>query len=117
MSYVPYGPPPQSSPRAQELSMRLKETIDKYKRDNPDLTSGEIRQALSMVSVGAAAKKMSVAIGLAVALMLLGLLGFFFAQRGGEMDITKIAQGLPTIAIVLVVILGVGVLFLSKRNS
>ena len=38
MSYVPYVPPPQASPRVQELSRRLNDTIEKFKREYPDIT-------------------------------------------------------------------------------
>lgn len=52
MTFVPIiVPPPQPSPRAQELSRRVSEVVERFRREHPDMSASEIRQALSMASM------------------------------------------------------------------
>jgi len=46
MPMVPFVPPPTASVRAQELGARLAQLIRDYQQHNPDVSAGEVRQAI-----------------------------------------------------------------------
>lgn len=48
MSYVP-GTPPPISPRVRELSRRVTEVVDEFRRQYP-MSAGEVRQALRLAA-------------------------------------------------------------------
>jgi len=78
MTFVPIiVPPPQPSPRSQELSRRVGELVEQFRREHPEMNASEIDQALSMASTRAGSTKaLRVALLLGVAL-LTALLVFF----------------------------------------
>ncbi len=53
MVFVPYVPPSQPSPRAQELGQRVALTVAEFRQKYPDLSDEEVRQALAS-AVGSA---------------------------------------------------------------
>jgi len=112
VTHVPYVPsPPPVSPRAQELSRRLRETIDKYKQENPSVTALDIRQALSMsVPSGSVPRRVAVvaALGLAV---LGGMVAFFLSSEPGNADVLK-----PVLIVALMVVIGVIVVVKSRSG-
>jgi hypothetical protein len=74
MVFVPMVPPPQPSPRAQELGQRFALTIAEFEQKYPDLSAEEIRQAMEVAASRspdhrrpAAAGVAAVVAGLAVA--------------------------------------------------
>lgn len=83
MSYVPFVPPSPPSPRVYELGRRLKEVIDSFRREDPDVTSAEIRQAFGMAMGGVSTKARSTLIALALGLLALGFLGFLLFRASG----------------------------------
>ncbi len=85
MAFVPYVPPSQPSPRAQELGQRVALTVAEFRQKYPDLTDEEIRQALDsaagsatsgggrpVAALGAIAAAVAVAAGLGVYLFARG---------------------------------------------
>ncbi len=88
MSYVPYvhvPQPPPPSAQAQELSRRLGEVIESYRREHPSMSDAEIRQALGLSSakLGTNAAPAAVIVGLLIALF--GGLAFFFLAKGDSL--------------------------------
>jgi hypothetical protein len=101
MFFVPIVPSTptqqQVSARARELSSLLSHAVREYRSRNPDVSSGEIRQAFSLssqdlaktghLSSGSDAAARAVAIGLA--LLLAGGLAFFLVAEDVEVSITS----------------------------
>ncbi len=83
MTFVPAVTPPAPSPRASELGSRLTETIDRFRRENPTVSSAEIRQAMSLAMKGAGNGVAGIAGALAAAFLIFGVLVFFYVNRGG----------------------------------
>jgi len=114
MTFVPIVvvPTPPPSPQAQELSRRLRETIDGFCRDHPETSPGEIRQAMSLAKSGLGTKGQGFVVALVAGLALLGVLVFFLFGRqlplGGRW---------PILAIIAVggVLLAVLAAFLRRR--
>ena len=111
MTYVPVTPPPAPSPRAQELSRLLTETIDGFRRDHPGMTGTEIRQALSLATSPDSTKRRAMVIALALGLLLFGLLIFFYQSRGGSFE-----GGQPWVLVAIGVFSIVGVAVAALRN-
>jgi len=113
VAFVPYVPPPQPpSPQAQELGRRLTETIEGFRREHPDTSPAEIRQAVQLALAGRGGSSRAavrVLVGLVVAMAALGLL---LLRRHGEPGAWP-----PVAAIVaFVLILGVGFAVLLKNR-
>ena len=84
MSFVPFIPPPeQASPRAHELSRRITEAIESFRREQPDLKAEEIRQAARLALRGAGTGKEQLVVILGVLVALAGLGVFFYMKSGG----------------------------------
>ena len=81
MSFVPVAPPQPPSPRAQELGRRLGEVVEKFRREHPDLTGTEIRQAMGLATGGMGAKSVALLVALALGLLAAGLLAALFLRR------------------------------------
>jgi hypothetical protein len=101
MTFVPYVPPPPTSPRAYELGVRLEETIESFRRDQPGTTDSEVKQAIGLVRQRAGANNPGVVGGVAAMLVLLGVFALFAAGR---------RAGMPIPWSVVAVIAGAGVL-------
>jgi hypothetical protein len=109
MAFVPFVQPPPPSPRAYELGRRLKETIDGFRQQNPNVTSADIRQAMQLAQRGTGAESQKTALAIAVALLVLGLLAaFYFLRRPGEANsipMTAVVMGAAAVILVLKVFL------------
>jgi hypothetical protein len=75
MSYVPYVPPPEASPRARELGQRLGDVIRDFRQRYPDLNSGDVHMAFKIAMSSSGMDRtpqvraiLALAIGLAAAL-------------------------------------------------
>jgi hypothetical protein len=106
MSFVPVIPPQeQASPRAQELSRRIAETIESFRREHPDLKPREIRQASRLALRGAGTgKEQQINVILALLLVLLGL-GALFVIKSGAGESTVPILAIAAIILVLAVVL------------
>ncbi|KPJ61566.1 MAG: hypothetical protein AMJ46_00165 [Latescibacteria bacterium DG_63] len=112
MPFVPVTPPPPPSPRAQELGRRLREVIDNFRREHPDMTGTEISQAMGLAMRGAGSRRQALLIGVVLALLALGFLAFFlFRRQSGEEGQTVI---LPIIVVLAMVFAGAAA-FLKNR--
>ena len=104
MSFVPFVPPSPPSPRAYELGRRLKETIDGFRQENPSVSKTEIRQAMGLATQRSGSQP--VLIALALGLMLLGALGFFYYSRqSGDVDRN----------VMMMVIIGAGIALVALK--
>ena len=81
MSFVPFVPPSAPSPRTDELGGRLKETVDSFRRDHPELSDAEIRQAMELAAKGTRAKHPAALVLLMAGFALLGVLVFRLVGR------------------------------------
>ena len=120
MSYVPIVTPthvPPPSPRTRELSELLAKVLDEYTKAHPATSSAEIRAAIRMAQMSAGPDRsnvavgISLAIGLGVAMLALGL--FFFRSTGGDLEIGPI---FPMIIMVAIVVLGVVAAMIAMRS-
>ena len=104
--FVPYVPPPQPpSPQAQELGRRLSETIEGFRREHPDTSAAEIRQAVQLALAGRGGRNRAAVRVLLGVLAALGILGFLLMQRSSGQE------AWPPIAAIIVFILVIGVAF------
>ena len=110
MAYVPIVTPPTgqppASPRTRELAGLLTKVLDEYTKAHPAVTPAEVRAALRLAQMSAGpdrskvAAGLSVAVGLGVAMLTLGL---FFFRSSGEVDFPVI---LPLLIMGVIVLLG-----------
>jgi len=112
MLFVPYVPPHRPSARAQELSRRLKETIDQYSILHPDLKTEEIQQAAQLVTPRAVQQKQIVALVIAGAVLLVAALGAVVEKGGSGIDEQFLLPGI--ILVVGVVLVGVMIVLKSR---
>ncbi len=106
MSFVPViAPPSAPSPRASELGSRLTTTIDRFRQENPTVSSAEIRQAVSLALNGARTGGAGLAGALAALFLVFGSLVFIFLARGG-LDF----GGQP---LILMTVIGTGIIALA----
>ena len=111
MTFVPYVPPPvPPSPRTQELSRRLRATVESFRQENPEVTAAEVRAALDLVK-GRAAPAPAVII-LQVGLAVLGFLGFLLLSRMSSGSAPPLASSIA----VGVGILTLALVFLLRRR-
>jgi hypothetical protein len=76
--------PPATSQKAHRLAGELGRVIEDFRRENRGVTDAEVRAALRLAGTrasGSARKEALIAAGVAL-LFGLGLLAFFFVQRG-----------------------------------
>ena len=105
MTFVPFVPPPSPSPRARELSIRLRETIEHFRRDNPGTTSHDVKLAMTLATTKTGARNQAVVAAVLALMLGLGVLAFFFAGRqasfGNQWMILAviIAAGIFTVAL------------------
>lgn len=106
MTFVPYVPPPAApaSPRVHELARRLSETISSFRRDYPDVTAAEVRQALGLAMRGLGTQSTPIAVALAVAMVLLGLVAVF---------VSRLPIGSVGPSLILPILVGVGIVALG----
>jgi hypothetical protein len=65
----------------------LKETLDGFRQENPSVSNTEIRQAMGLATQRSGNQPVTIAIAMAIGLLLLGVLGFFFYSRqSGDVD-------------------------------
>jgi hypothetical protein len=106
MSFVPVIPPQEgASPRAQELSRRITEAIESFRREQPDLKPEEIRQAARLALRGAGTGKEQLVVILGALLALLGVGAFFALKSGGAGESTYPIIAIAAIILVLAVVL------------
>jgi hypothetical protein len=111
MPFVPFVAPAPPSPRANELGRQLSEIIKKYCHENPDMTVTEIRQAMILAQRELGSGSQPVVIALVIALLLLGVIGFFFVNRQPDVMNQPI---LVMIVVAAVITIGIG-FFLKNR--
>jgi hypothetical protein len=81
MAFVPFTQSSTPSGRAYELGTRLKETIDGFRQEHPNITGTEIRQAVELATRGTVTASQPIALAVGVALLLLlGLFAFLFFE-------------------------------------
>jgi hypothetical protein len=107
MSFVPFIPPKRSaSARTEELARRIKEVIEGFRREHPDLGRREIREAVRMALVGAGAGPQAAAVLLGATLAVIGgLLLYIFSFEGdkeGRLPVIVIGILVAFIALVTV---------------
>ena len=105
MVFVPSPPP--ASARAEELGRRLAETINAYRREQPELTRMEIRHALRLAFRDAGTRPTIIALGVGAAILVGALAAFTQKSGAGESKVP---------AAVFVVLLGILVLFVFFRR-
>jgi hypothetical protein len=109
-TFVPVVPPT-PSPRAEELGQRLAETIEGYRRQNPDLSGLDVRQALRLAAaragdLGAPPRALIALIaGLAVAGLALAL-----ATESPRAAGAPLVTAIPVVAVIVGLLLVVVVL-------
>ena len=110
--FVPYVPPQQpASPQAQELGRRLSEAIEGSRREHPDTSVAEIRQAVQIALAGRGGTNRAAVRVLLGVLAAMGVAGFLLLQRPSGPE-----GAVPVTAIVVVVLLvGVALAMLIKR--
>ena len=83
MVYVPSAPPPPSSPRIRELGMRLSEVIQDFQRQHPNMSAGEVRQAIRYAATRVSGRRSSspAAVVGAVAAAGFGMVGALVATQ------------------------------------
>jgi len=83
MAYVPIPsqPQPPASPRARELSQKIRATIEEFERHYPGTEPADVRRALELASGETNRTRMTVSltVGLVVAGLIGLLVAFFFA--------------------------------------
>ena len=119
MSYVPivtstYVPPP--SPRTRELADLLAKVLNEYTKAHPATSKAEVRAAIRLAQASAGsdttkvAAGISLALGLGVAMLTLGL---FYFRSAGEVEIGPI---FPMIIMALIVLLGLVVAIVKMKE-
>jgi len=104
-----FVPPPVASPRARELGRELADVIEKYRREHPDVSGREVRQALRIALRGGEARPQVALLAMGVA-ALLGLFASLYRNSGEG------GGGLPILPFILLIVLLVGwVLFVRLR--
>jgi hypothetical protein len=122
MTYVPIVTPPVTqpppSPRTRELAGLLTKVLEEYSKAHPAVTAAEVRAALriAQMSAGPDRSKMaagvSVAVGLGVAALTMGL--FFFRSAGsGEVEFPVV---LPMVILGIIVVLGMVVAMIRLKG-
>ncbi len=112
MNMPPVVPPPVPSRKAGELGDRLKQTIDDYRRDHPEMTEAEIRQALEQAKQGNRARSPPLLALLLVGFALLGVLVFRLVGR----VLPAVGQAPILTVAVVVAILGIAIVALFRRR-
>ena len=103
MPFIPFVPSPPPSPRAHELGRRLKEAIDSFRREHPDMSATEIGQAVRLAMKGVSSKSDAAVIGLVAGLAILGVLVFLLlGRKTGAAGSTAIVPIIVAVAIVAV---------------
>jgi len=100
MSYVPISTAG-SSQRARELSRRITEAVDQFKRENPDMKGFEIRQALRIALRETSPVPRGVRIGLAALALAVGAVMFFMVASPAD-SATRIM--IPAALITMIVV-------------
>jgi len=99
------------SPQAQELGRRLGETIERFRREHPDTSPAEIREAVRMALAGRGGLNTARVGVLLAVIALLGGLGFLFMSR------LQGREAWPVVATVIVFVLIIGLaLAVSLKN-
>jgi hypothetical protein len=111
MTFVPFVQPPSPSPRAYELSRRLIEAIGNFRRDNPNTTNLDIRQAINLAMNEVRTRNQAVLVSLLVVMLGLGALVFFFASSQ-----SRFGNQMMILAFVIVAGIFVIVLSVLRRN-
>ena len=117
MTFVPIvtpTPTPPPSPRTRELRDLLSKVVDEYAKAHPATTNAEIRAAFRLAQMGrgsdSTAAVLSLAVGLGVAMLGLGIFYFF---RAGDLEIRPI---LPMIIGVAIVAFGILAVFKARSG-
>ena len=112
MNFVPIIVPPPPSHRARELSCKIQETVEEYRRYDPALSSTDVQQALRLAATQTSdgTRVAAVIVALLGALALLG--GLFLWRGGGETTPTT-----TMIALVGIIVLGLVVVMIKARGS
>lgn len=119
MTYVPMVTPthvPPPSPRTRELAGLLAKVLDEFTKAHPATTGAEVRAAIRMAqtSAGPDRKKVaagiSLALGLGVAMLTLGL---FFFRSAGDVEIGPI---FPMVIMGIIVLLGLVVVIVKMQS-
>lgn len=123
MTYVPIVTPPVTqpppSPRTRELAGLLTKVLEEYEKAHPAVTSAEVRAALRLAQMSAGpdrskvAAGVSLAVGLGVAMLTLGLFFFRSSGGGGDMEFPVI---LPMIIMGVIVLLGMLVVMIRLKG-
>jgi hypothetical protein len=74
-----------TSERAQQLSKRLAETVEQFRREHTDLTSEDIQQAMQLAQVkGPPAQQRLIAVAIVAAILFVGLAVALLTQPPGK---------------------------------
>ncbi len=104
MVYTPAAPPPPSSPKVRELGMRLSEVVQDFQRRHPNMTAGEVRQAIRYAAARASGGRSSsaaVVVGAAAAAGF-GILGALMATQSEASSRFVVLAGIIALGIVAV---------------
>ena len=120
MTYVPVvtsTPPPPPSPRTRELAGLLTKVLEEYSKAHPAVTKAEIRAAVRLAQMTAGpdrtkvATVLSLALGLGVAFLTLGL--FYFRSAGD----VEYGPFFPMIILAMIVLIGVVALAVKAKSG
>ncbi len=103
MAYTPSAPLP-SSPKVRELGMRLSELIQDFQRQHPNMSAGEVRQAIRYAATrvsGGRSSSTAVAVGAASAAGF-GVLGAIVATQSEASPRFVVLAGIIAVGIVAV---------------
>ena len=117
MTFIPHvhvpNPPP--SPRARELAKRLRETIDNFTIDHPDLSSAEIQQAAAMATHEARPKNIALVVSALVGIVALIIGVLVFLNAGSGWVSVAMLVGMLAVAVILAGVVAV-VVSLSRSR-
>ncbi len=112
MSIVPVVPPPAPSAEADELGDQLKQTIERYRRDHPEMSDAEIRQAMDLAGKGTRPRHPAALVLLLAGFALLGVLVFRLLGR----VLPAVGQA-PILTLgIVIALLGLGLVVLFRHR-
>jgi hypothetical protein len=109
LAFIPIVPSSPPSPRAEALGQRLAETIEQFRRQDPELSSRDVEQAarLALARSGGdstGSRRPIIAAAVAVLVGLLVALGANGGRCPAQAPVVYVAAAIAVVALILVMI-------------